>query len=162
MFLTQEPYTIEDFLKSIGFITPPGMDVKYFIVPAKTRANNFDALAQETDFTNEHNVSGVTDTLYFSKKPDDKTSFGSAKLDVKYQPDDFPKEPNLEKPDEEADNIIKHGGKVNKNEFYKFVSSNEEFMESVSNSDYKVILKEKVGCFPKNTLVCFKESNLNA
>ena len=33
MFLTDKDYTIEDFLKSLNFIAPPGTSVAYFITP---------------------------------------------------------------------------------------------------------------------------------
>jgi hypothetical protein len=36
MFTVKPQYSVEDFLKAIGFITPPGTTVEYFITPPGT------------------------------------------------------------------------------------------------------------------------------
>ncbi len=73
MILMGKEFGIEDFLKSLSFITPKGTDLEYFITPfnsdSEISPGAFDNLANQARFTqSEMNVPGVTDTKIYTRK----------------------------------------------------------------------------------------------
>ena len=111
MFLTQEPHNIEDFLKSVDFVTPPGMNLKYFIVPINSVDNTFTTISTESGYSPEQelNVPGVTDTITYTKRmPVEKNAMASANFDASAKPGVFPTHIEPAKPQSVDDEIIKH------------------------------------------------------
>lgn len=164
MFLTQEPHNIEDFLKSVDFVTPPGMNLKYFIVPLNSVDNTFTTISTESGYSPEQelNVPGVTDTITYTKRmPVEKNAMASANFDASAKPGVFPTHVEPAKPQSVDDEIIKHGGRIPSAVGNIYADPNEvaAVMESIDRKDdlTRALLKEAIGCFPKNTLLCFEK-----
>lgn len=163
MFLTQEPHTIEDFLKSVNFITPQGMNLKYFIVPLNGVNDAFTAVSTEAGYSPEQelNVPGVTDTITYTKRQAvNKNALGTSNFDPSAKPEIYPTHIEPVRNVTPEDDIVKHGGRVQSGaSIYDTPDIAAEVLESVNRKDGLVrkILKESVGCFPKNTLLCFNE-----
>lgn len=164
MFLTQEPHNIEDFLKSVNFVTPPGMNLKYFIVPIDGINDAFTAISTEAGYSPEQelNVPGVTDTITYTKRQAvEKNALGTSNFDPAAKPDIYPTHLENARIETPEDNIVKHGGIVKSiaGNIYDNPDQVDQVFESVERNDGLVrkVLKESVACFPKNTLLCFSE-----
>lgn len=176
MFLTDEPNSIEDFLKAVKFIAPKGMNLKYFVVPTnrdseelRTAASSGGYAAQPAEIkSNVDNVPGVTDTIVY-RKPDtaEKQSVSASDIDVTSVPNNYPitKAPvapvaGVATPMDAQNNAIQpvktdiliSGGEImNPGAGVKIIESTNRFTD--------IILEESVGPFPKYTVLHFvKES----
>ncbi len=151
MFLTQQPHNIEDFLKSVKFIAPEGMNLKYFIVPLNTVDGQLDTAANDAGFVKEKelNVPGVTDTITYKKREVANTNaMASANFDISARPAEYPTHVEPETPPTQDDNVLIHGGQINSPVRGIFV------VESTETS-YDCLIRESMGYFPKNTLFHF-------
>lgn len=151
MFLTQEPHNIEDFLKSVKFVAPEGMNLKYFIVPLNSVNGSLDNTANEAGFekVKELNVPGVTDTITYKKREvAEKNAMGSAHFDVSAKPATYPTHQELPTQPVPEDDVLLHGGKVPSPVRGIMVVESTAF-----SSDF--IIRESIGVFPKNTLFHF-------
>lgn len=94
MFLTTKQNSIEDFLKAVNFITPEGMELKYFIVPKNQDTNILCNNAECMGFEprkNEQAMEGITDTIVYHKKNfEDIQSVSHDRFNVEEKPADFP------------------------------------------------------------------------
>jgi hypothetical protein len=155
MFLTQEPHNIEDFLKSVKFVAPEGMNLKYFIMPLNTANGSFDSLANDAGFekVKELNVPGVTDTITYKKREvEDRNAMASANFDVAAKPAAYPthiETPEAPKPEDE---VLIHGGQVPSPVRGLLVVESTDTV-----SDF--VIRESVGVFPKNTLFHFTKED---
>lgn len=165
MFLTDEPNSIEDFLKAVKFIAPKGMNLKYFIVPAERDTPNLTNVAKDNGFLNQDNfksnvdnVPGVTDTIIYRKADTaEKQSVSRPSLDVTAVPSDFPitKAPLedtvttdfSDKLPIKTDIMISGGEVMPPNAGVKVLESTERF--------HDVMLDEDLGMFPKFTVFHF-------
>lgn len=156
MFLTQEPHNIEDFLKSVNFVAPEGMNLKYFIVPLNAVNKDFNNAANENGFQaeKEMDVPGITDTMTFTKRrPVEQNAMATANFNPAAVPAKYPTHitPTKEAPSQE-ENIMVSGGKV------MSTPNNVLVVESTERSS-SLLLRESLGLFPKNTLFYFVREN---
>lgn len=165
MFLTDEPNSIEDFLKAVKFIAPKGMNLKYFIVPTERNTPNLATTAKDNGFLNQDNfksnvdnVPGVTDTIIYRKADtSEKQSVSHPSIDVTTIPNDFPiTKATLDdtvttdfsdKQPIKTDIIISGGEVMPPNAGVKVLESTERF--------HDVMLNEDMGIFPKFTVFHF-------
>lgn len=170
MFLTDEPNSIEDFLKAVKFIAPKGMNLKYFIVPAEKNTSNLNTIANDNGFLNQEsfksnvdNIPGVTDTIIYRKADTaDRQSVSHPSLDVTAIPKDFPitKAPLedtvttdfSDRQPIKTDIIISGGEVMPPNAGIKVLESTERF--------YDVMLNESLGMFPKFTVFHFVKERM--
>lgn len=155
MFLTQEPHNIEDFLKSVKFVAPEGMNLKYFIVPLNATTTALDNNANDAGFekVKELNIPGVTDTITYKKREvADKNAMGSANFDIAAKPAIYPTHVEPEAPAVPEDAVLIHGGKVPSPVRGIMVVESTE-----TSSD--LLIRESVGLFPKNTLFHFTKED---
>ena len=155
MFLTQEPHNIEDFLKSVKFVAPEGMNLKYFIVPLNTANGALDNTANEAGYekVKELNVPGVTDTITYKKREvDTRNAMASANFDISARPAEYPTHVEPVTQPTQDDNVLIHGGQIPSPVRGIFV------VESTENSS-DLLIRESVGVFPKNTLFHFTKEN---
>lgn len=97
MFLTNQSNGIEDFLKAVNFLTPNGMQLKYFVIPMQSDdsvTDNITNTVQPAGFeveSNVDNIDGVTDTMTYAKKDLlSKQSVSKPTFDVTQTPDQYP------------------------------------------------------------------------
>ena len=141
---------IKEFLQDVHFIAPDGYSIDYFILPTveKDEIDHIVPFSQDFDVRpNEHK----SVTTVFVKKPLEEIH--SDPLDTQTMidiPNKYPKTINDNFEWKSNENIITHGGKVDASDRI-FKQINE------SCNQRTLILKERVGRFPRNTLFCFKK-----
>lgn len=155
MFLTQEPHNIEDFLKSVKFVAPEGMNLKYFIVPLNSVNGQLDTLADDAGFAKEQelNIPGVTDTITYKKREvADRNAMASANFNVAAKPAVYPTHVEADHVPVPEDDVLLHGGRVQSPVRGVLV------VESTENTS-DLLIRESVGVFPKNTLLHFTKED---
>lgn len=168
MFLQSEDHDINDFLSAVNFIAPQGFNLKYFIVPyaanntilAGNAINN--GFEQYEPERNSQDVKGITDTItYVRKDMKDRQSFNDSGFNLNQIPNEFPITRQNATPSEleplQTDLVVS-GTEI------KSPIAGVKVLES--RNDYiDLKLEEKIGCFPKHSILHFtknilKENNM--
>lgn len=160
MFLTDAPKNIKDFLDSVNFLAPQGMSMKYFIVPFAAGSEDLHQQATQNGFEqviDNQNVSGVTDTITYKKKDlGSRVSYAGTPPVVNNVPNSFPitqpgQQQQILQPMQQ--DMVISGMQMNSPiQSVKVVESTRFHKD--------ILIKEAIGCFPKNTLFHFVKENV--
>ena len=152
MFLSARPLTLEDFFKSVNFITPKGYTLNYFITPSTNDQGEYQELniPTETGFIlknpkPESNVDGVTDTLYYAKKDMNNVKvFSPTNINLSEVPTSLPSQ-NDTLPQQFLASIS----------MGSTIKSPEIIDRRTTETEKDLQITEAIGCFPKHTLFHF-------
>jgi hypothetical protein len=146
MVLQNREYGIQDFLKDVNFVCPKNFNIKYILIPdtSDLEQNNIDVLENNGYSVNSMPSEQNKNTnIYYAKKDLKAThSFSRSNLNNVAPLEPMPIERNNDVPSNQTvlDNPL--------------MGSAVKVVEN-SSRNYKLIMRENLAGFPKNTLIVF-------
>ena len=144
-----EENNIKEFLQDVHFIAPDGYTIDYFVLPTSEDSEIDEIVPDHPFFDTKVNPQKNTTAVFLKKPLEELESNPLITQSFIEVPNQYPSTGYQNAEWLVNKNITQGGGKVMAGDRI-FKPINESYSQKT------IILKERIGKFPKNTLFCFK------